>query len=925
MKHDAFISYSHAADGKLAPALQQGLEQFAKPWHRMRALKVFRDQTNLSASPHLWQSIVDELSQARWFLLMASPEAAASKWVAREVQWWLEHRDPHHLLILLTGGDLRWDEAAVPPDFDREHSTAVHACLRRVFREEPLFIDLRSMQRETGLTLKHTAFRAAVLMIAAPLHGRSPDEMDGEAVRAHARNRRWAGAAMASLAALAVVASWQAYAATRARDIALSRQLAAQSTAILDRSVDTAMLLAVQAWRTSPTPEARSAMLRGLQLGPIRRFLPGHASPIVGLALDRQAQWAIVASEAGDVTRVRLDGSAPDWTYRSDTPIERMALSPDGAELAIGLRDGRVQLLAPGRPAAPRVVAAHTRRVTALAFAPDGQRGASGGLDGGIAVWDVATGAPLGGLPEVFNSHPTDSLAFSADGTSVYAALGLEIVVWNTIARRQEGAVGNAKGVSANELTVVPGAAALTGIVWQDKEWRLLRWPTSPTGGPPVAIPAKAAGIHRLAYNADGRVLALGTNTGHVVFHVAGTEASFRAHNGEVRAVAISADGRYVVSGGKDGRVILWDREARPLHSGTLGPASRGLAPLAASPGRCLLVSGNSSGQLLWVSPGASAPVLRVGPEVAAGGESRSRARGIVAVAFSPDGRQVAVGLADGSVVLQPVDGTPPVHRARDWGAGYPVGALAFSPDGRTLVSAHYDGSVVTRDAKTAAPRGEPANIVNDSADHIRALSFSADGRRLLVHAYRRGVLVRDMASLAKASRATIESAKAHTAGPASAVTFSVVARASPDGPWAWASNVGEVQLRRSDDTPADGAVLRAEGGLEIRSVAFSPDRATLAASGSDERILLWDLRERRPVDEPLRGTRAGTSLAYTHDGRFLVTRGTDGELGWWSPDGHAWAAMLCAIVNRRFTDREWLSYIGSDRRDNDACDPGRP
>ena len=243
MKHAAFISYSHAADGKLAPALQQGLEQLAKPWHKWRALAVFRDVTNLSASPQLWQSIEDELAQFDWFLLLASPRSARSKWVAREVQWWLQHRDPNRLLILLTGGKLAWDATAQAPDVDWARSTALPPLLKGVFAAEPHFIDMRSLQQEASLTLEHIAFRAAVLMVAAPLHGRSPDDMDGEAVHVHARNRRLAGAAVASPATLTALARWQTHAATQARDIALSRQLAAQSTALLDRSTDTARLL----------------------------------------------------------------------------------------------------------------------------------------------------------------------------------------------------------------------------------------------------------------------------------------------------------------------------------------------------------------------------------------------------------------------------------------------------------------------------------------------------------------------------------------------------------------------------------------------------------------------------------------------------------------------------------------------------------
>ena len=42
MTCDAFISYSHSADGKLAPAVQDGLQKLAKPWNKRRALRVLR-------------------------------------------------------------------------------------------------------------------------------------------------------------------------------------------------------------------------------------------------------------------------------------------------------------------------------------------------------------------------------------------------------------------------------------------------------------------------------------------------------------------------------------------------------------------------------------------------------------------------------------------------------------------------------------------------------------------------------------------------------------------------------------------------------------------------------------------------------------------------------------------------------------------
>ena len=49
--YDAFISYSHRLDSAIAARLQAGLQRFAKPWYQVRALRVFRDQTSLAASP----------------------------------------------------------------------------------------------------------------------------------------------------------------------------------------------------------------------------------------------------------------------------------------------------------------------------------------------------------------------------------------------------------------------------------------------------------------------------------------------------------------------------------------------------------------------------------------------------------------------------------------------------------------------------------------------------------------------------------------------------------------------------------------------------------------------------------------------------------------------------------------------------------
>src|ERR1700676_2943268 len=154
MPYKAFLSYSHKADQALAAELQHALQQFAKPYYALRAIQVFRDQTDLTANPALWSRIEGAINESEFFLLLASPAAAASYWVKRELDCWLSgHRgQPDRLFILWTNGVLTWD--AKSGDFDWEKTTALPALLdwdpanrqprslHRLFREQPLWIDL---------------------------------------------------------------------------------------------------------------------------------------------------------------------------------------------------------------------------------------------------------------------------------------------------------------------------------------------------------------------------------------------------------------------------------------------------------------------------------------------------------------------------------------------------------------------------------------------------------------------------------------------------------------------------------------------------------------------------------------------------------------------------------------------------------------
>ncbi|HEY7320498.1 MAG TPA: toll/interleukin-1 receptor domain-containing protein [Candidatus Binatia bacterium] len=235
MDFKGFISYSHGADGKLAPAVHHALHRIAKPWYRLRTMRIFRDQTNLGANPGLWSAIESALNSSEFFLFMASPRAAQSPWVQKEVAWWLTHRSAKTFLILLTEGEIAWDEANA--EFDWAVTTALPKQLSRVFAEEPLYTDLRWAKSADQLSTRHSQFRAAILNVAATLLQRPKDELDGDDVRQYRKARRLAWSGVASLVVLLVSALIAAYLAAQQRNLALRR------LADLCKSLDEAQVL----------------------------------------------------------------------------------------------------------------------------------------------------------------------------------------------------------------------------------------------------------------------------------------------------------------------------------------------------------------------------------------------------------------------------------------------------------------------------------------------------------------------------------------------------------------------------------------------------------------------------------------------------------------------------------------------------------
>jgi hypothetical protein len=212
-------------------------------------------------------------------------------------------------------------------------------------------------------------------------------------------------------------------------------------------------------------------------------------------------------------------------------------------------------------------------------------------------------------------------------------------------------------------------------------------------------------------------------------------------------------------------------------------------------------------------------------------GEPIPFAGATTAVAFSPDGRTIAIGGTDsdvrkGSVQLADaatgrVLGPPFLLPSMVWG-------LALSPDGTTLLTGCGDedgeyGDVRRWDVRTGREVGSPLR----HRGKVAALAYSPDGRRF--------------------------------------------ASGSRDGTARlWDAATGE---------PA-GPPMAHPG--EVNKVAFSPDGRLVATAGDDGRVRFWSAATARPVGTPLGHAGPVNSVVFTPDGTTLITGGDDRRVRFW-------------------------------------------
>lgn len=486
--------------------------------------------------------------------------------------------------------------------------------------------------------------------------------------------------------------------------------------------------------------------------------LRGHAQPVRSMDFNADGTYLATGSEDGSVRIWQTsDGTLTRQLEGRLEAVADIAFSSDGKLVAIAGADDLLRLRGVKDEQLDVDLAGHQSVINRVSFSPDDRLIASGSDDGEVRLWDVRTSE----FREALRGHAgaIRSVLFSPHGRDL--AVGLwngTINVWKlsngSVAQTIEGTNKLLLGMSYSSTgnTLVTTQQNDHAQLWRTEDGALLH-----------SFDQFDTGIRGIAFDAHSQLLAAGQQDGSIiVFNVvdAAYSHTIRRHQNAVRSVVYSPGGKYLAAASEDGVVRVWQDErlvrsistsADPVNALEFSGDDTEL--LVGAESGAIRIYDLSNGDIRFETQAHEAPLRQV--RFSSGGSLFASAcsngvlkvwlssngscletfegfsRNITRLAFSPEGRQLICGTAEGEIWIW--------DTTTDWNLsnkfevlGGDIWAMDASPARTILATGDAEGTIFLWDYSR---QGGPEKLLLGSfpghSGEILDLKFTANGALL--------------------------------------------------------------------------------------------------------------------------------------------------------------------------------------------------